>query len=56
MLRLAVASDAAHPYGRFKAEYFASGMEGALIVFAAIAIAYEAVPRPADRNRCCWAS
>jgi cation diffusion facilitator family transporter len=46
MLRLAASPpDAAHPYGRFKAEYFASGMEGALIVFAAIAIAYEAVPR-----------
>ena len=49
MLRLAAAPpDAAHPYGRFKAEYFASGMEGALIVFAAIAIAYAAVPRLAD--------
>ena len=49
MLRLAASPpDAAHPYGRFKAEYFASGMEGALIVFAAIAIAYEAVPRLAD--------
>jgi len=49
MLRLAASPpDAAHPYGRFKAEYFASGMEGALIVFAAIAIAYEAVPRLSD--------
>jgi len=49
MLRLAASPpDAAHPYGRFKAEYFASGMEGALIVFAAIAIAYEAMPRLAD--------
>jgi cation diffusion facilitator family transporter len=49
MLRLAAAPpDAAHPYGRFKAEYFASGMEGALIVFAAIAIAYAAVPRLAE--------
>jgi cation diffusion facilitator family transporter len=49
MLRLAASPpDAAHPYGRFKAEYFASGMEGALIVFAAIAIAYQAVPRLAD--------
>jgi cation diffusion facilitator family transporter len=49
MLRLAASPpDAAHPYGRFKAEYFASGMEGALIVFAAIAIAYAAVPRLAD--------
>lgn len=49
MLRVAAAPpDAEHPYGRFKAEYFASGVEGALIVFAAIAIAYEAVPRLAD--------
>ena len=46
MLRLAAAPpDAAHPYGRFKAEYFASGIEGALIVFAAASIAYAAVPR-----------
>jgi cation diffusion facilitator family transporter len=49
MLRLAAAPpDAAHPYGRFKAEYFASGIEGALIVFAAVSIAYAAVPRLAD--------
>jgi len=49
MLRLAASPpDAAHPYGRFKAEYFASGIEGALIVFAAITIAYEAVPRLSD--------
>ena len=49
MLRLAAAPpDAAHPYGRFKAEYFASGIEGALIVFAAASIAYAAVPRLAD--------
>lgn len=46
MLRLAAAPpDAAHPYGRFKAEYFASGIEGALIVFAAVSIAFAAVPR-----------
>ena len=49
MLRLAASPpDAAHPYGRFKAEYFASGIEGALIVFAAGCIAYAAVPRLAD--------
>lgn len=49
MLRLAAAPpDAAHPYGRFKAEYFASGMEGALIVFAAASIAWAAIPRLAD--------
>jgi len=46
MLRLAaVPPDEAHPYGRFKAEYFSSGIEGALIVFAAVSIAYAAVPR-----------
>jgi len=46
MLRLAAAPpDDSHPYGRFKAEYFSSGMEGALIVFAALSIAVAAVPR-----------
>ena len=46
MLRLAAAPpDAEHPYGRFKAEYVASGIEGALIVFAAISIVYSALPR-----------
>lgn len=46
MLRLAAAPpDEAHPYGRFKAEYVASGVEGALIVLAAGSIAYAAVPR-----------
>ncbi len=46
MLRLAAAPpDAAHPYGRHKAEYFASGIEGALIVLAAASIAWAAVPR-----------
>lgn len=46
MLRLAATPpDARHPYGRFKAEYFASGAEGALIVFAALSIAVTAVPR-----------
>ena len=46
MLRLAAAPpDEAHPYGRYKAEYFASGIEGALIVLAAASIAYSAVPR-----------
>jgi cation diffusion facilitator family transporter len=49
MLRLAAAPpDAEHPYGRFKAEYFSSGIEGALIVFAAVSIAYAALPRLAD--------
>ena len=46
MLRLAAAPpDAQHPYGRFKAEYVASGIEGALIVFAAASIIYSAAPR-----------
>jgi cation diffusion facilitator family transporter len=49
MLRLAAAPpDAAHPYGRYKAEYFSSGIEGALIVFAAISIVWAALPRLAD--------
>jgi cation diffusion facilitator family transporter len=49
MLRLAAAPpDDAHPYGRFKAEYFASGIEGALIVLAAASIAYAALPRLAS--------
>jgi cation diffusion facilitator family transporter len=49
MLRLAARPpDERHPYGRFKAEYFASGAEGALIVFAAVSIAYAAAPRLAS--------
>jgi len=46
MLRLAAAPpDEAHPYGRFKAEYFSSGIEGALIVLAAASIVFAAAPR-----------
>src|SRR6185295_7165206 len=46
MLRLAASPpDAAHPYGRYKAEYFASGIEGALIVIAAAIIVASAIPR-----------
>jgi len=46
MLRLAAEpADEAHPYGRFKAEYISSGIEGALIVFAAVSIAFAAAPR-----------
>ena len=46
MLRLSAAPpDHLHPYGRFKAEYFASGIEGALIVIAAASIVYAAAPR-----------
>jgi cation diffusion facilitator family transporter len=46
MLRLAAAPpDEDYQYGRFKAEYVASGVEGALIVFAAISIVWSAWPR-----------
>jgi len=46
MLRLsAMPADAAHPYGRSKAEYFSSGAEGALIVLAAAGIIWTALPR-----------
>ena len=37
--------DAEHAYGYSKAEYFASGLEGALIVLAAAAIIWTALPR-----------
>lgn len=36
-------ADRRHPYGYGKVEYFSAGLEGALIVTAAIAICYEAV-------------
>ncbi len=46
MLRLAAAPpDEQHPFGRSKAEYVASGFEGALIILAAAGIIYAAVPR-----------
>jgi cation diffusion facilitator family transporter len=46
MLRLAAQpADDGHAYGHGKAEYFASGFEGALIVVAALAIAWAAWPR-----------
>ena len=38
-------ADDDHPYGHHKAEYFSSGFEGALIIGAAIAIIWAAVPR-----------
>ncbi|MGE5047896.1 MAG: cation diffusion facilitator family transporter, partial [Deltaproteobacteria bacterium] len=38
-------ADEAHAYGYTKAEYFASGTEGALILLAAASIAWAAVPR-----------
>ena len=37
--------DESHAYGHSKAEYFASGVEGSLIVLAAATIAFTAVPR-----------
>jgi cation diffusion facilitator family transporter len=46
MLRLAAAPpDEDYPYGFSKAEYFSAGIEGALIVVAAGAILYTAIPR-----------
>ncbi|HET7785213.1 MAG TPA: cation diffusion facilitator family transporter [Myxococcales bacterium] len=38
-------ADESHAYGHTKAEYFASGTEGALILLAAASIAWTAVPR-----------
>jgi cation diffusion facilitator family transporter len=49
MLRIAVQpADADHAYGHSKAEYFASGFEGMLVVLAAGGIAYAAIPRLFD--------
>lgn len=48
LLALAVAArpaDDDHAYGHTKAEYFSSGFEGALVLIAAVAIAWTAVPR-----------
>jgi len=46
MLRVAAAPpDDEHPHGHFKAEYFSSGIEGALIVLAAAGIVWTALPR-----------
>lgn len=46
MLRLAASPpDPGRPFGHFKAEYFASGIEGALIMLAAAGIAISALPR-----------
>jgi cation diffusion facilitator family transporter len=46
MLRLAERpADEEHAFGRSKAEYFSSGVEGALILVAALGIAYEAADR-----------
>jgi cation diffusion facilitator family transporter len=49
MLRLAASPpDKDHPYGLSKAEYFAAGIEGALIVLAAAGILFTALPRLFD--------
>ena len=49
MLRLAASPpDAQHPYGFSKAEYFAAGIEGALIVVAAAGIIAVSIPRLAE--------
>lgn len=46
VLRIAAAPpDAEHEFGHGKAEYFSSGLEGALIFVAAIAIVVSALPR-----------
>ncbi len=46
MLRVAASPpDERHPYGFSKAEYFAAGIEGALIVLAAAGIFASAIPR-----------
>ena len=46
MLRVAATPpDENHPYGFSKAEYFAAGIEGALIVLAAVGILASAIPR-----------
>ncbi|MGQ0545836.1 MAG: cation diffusion facilitator family transporter [Betaproteobacteria bacterium] len=46
MLRLAASpADKAYPHGRSKAEYFAAGIEGFLIVLAAGGIVWAALPR-----------
>ncbi|WP_028063999.1 cation diffusion facilitator family transporter [Solirubrobacter soli] len=41
-------ADEEHAYGHAKAEYFAAGVEGALIVVAALTIAATAIPRLLD--------
>ena len=41
-------ADAKHAYGHSKAEYFSSGAEGALIILAAVGIAYTALRRLLD--------
>ncbi|WP_249384007.1 cation diffusion facilitator family transporter [Chitinivorax sp. B] len=42
---VAIPADEGHPYGHDKAEYFSSGVEGGLILLAAVTIIYEAIRR-----------
>ena len=44
-------ADEDHPYGHSKAEYFSSGVEGSLILLAAVSIGYAAVGRLSLPNR-----
>lgn len=49
--------DEGHPYGHDKAEYFSSGFEGILIIGAALAIIWTAVPRlwqPHELQQLSW--
>ncbi|GAB3267789.1 cation diffusion facilitator family transporter [Chitinimonas naiadis] len=60
LLALSIAeqpADDGHPWGHEKAEYFASGLEGGLIMVAAFAIGYEAILRflhPAPVGQLGW--
>jgi alkylated DNA nucleotide flippase Atl1 len=48
LTRAAQPADQKHPFGHSKAEYFSSGLEGALIIIAAVSIAshiYRIVPQ-----------
>lgn len=50
-------ADKTHPYGHDKAEYFSSGVEGTLILIAALGIAYAAIRRllfPAPLEQLSW--
>lgn len=47
----AMPPDEEHAYGHTKAEYFASGLEGGLILVAAVTIAISAMPRLLDPHR-----
>ena len=54
LTRAAQPPDATHPYGHSKAEYFSSGLEGALIIVAAASIAWAAwgrllAPQPLEQ-------